>query len=300
MQHGLFSSLALVGTSGAVIIGTTLFVLFLSMGLNLFIRARYAALATDVEDHKRPDRPFTHHVLNRILDDARDAKHRQGRDANIQAIVEHHFHSELGGLLLGERFIRAGVGLVIILGLVGTFTGLTLSVGQLVSMIADNPARGIDVAEVVTGGLTKALSGMSVAFSASLFGIASAIVLTVFGVLSNVSDQRIGLMIAIEAHLDRVLSFATEAGGAGAGAGASPETEHLAQIVTDFGAAVAGLETAVMQFGASLQTFAGTTRDFREFNLHLKDNVQRMSLSFADASEAVKHHVHTLQQGTRR
>jgi methyl-accepting chemotaxis protein len=298
MDSELFSSLALVGTSGAVIIGTVLFVLFLSIGLNLYIRSRYASLSTDIEDHKRPDRPFTHHVLNRILEDARDAKLRQGRDANIQAIVEHHFHTELSGLMLGERFIRAGVGLVIILGLVGTFTGLTLSVGQLVGMISDSPARGIDVADVVTGGLTKALSGMSVAFSCSLFGIASAIVLTLFGVLSNVSERRTGVMVAVESHLDRVLSYAPEAGGT-AGAG-SPESEHLAQIVTDFGAAVAGLETVVMQFGASLQTFAGTTRDFREFNLHLKDNVQRMSLSFADASEAVKHHVHTLQQGTRR
>jgi methyl-accepting chemotaxis protein len=297
MEDGLFASLALVGTSGAIIIGTTLFVLFLSIGLNLYMRARYGALSTDIEDHKRPDRPFTNHVLNRILEDARDAKLRQGRDANVQAIVEHHFHAELGGLLLGERFVRAAVGLVIILGLVGTFTGLTLSVGQLVSMIADSPARGIDVADVVTGGLTKALSGMSVAFSCSLFGIASAIVLTLFGVLSNPTDRRMGLMIAVEAHLDRVLSFAPEAGGARAGS--TPETEHLAQIVSDFGAAVAGLENAVGQFGTSLSTFAGTTRDFREFNLHLKDNVQRMSLSFADASEAVKNHVHTLQ-GVRR
>jgi hypothetical protein len=297
MEDGLFASLALVGTSGAIIIGTTLFVLFLSIGLNLYMRARYGALSTDIEDHKRPDRPFTNHVLNRILEDARDAKLRQGRDANVQAIVEHHFHSELGGLLLGERFVRSAVGLVIILGLVGTFTGLTLSVGQLVSMISDSPARGIDVADVVTGGLTKALSGMSVAFSCSLFGIASAIVLTLFGVLSNPTDRRMGLMIAVEAHLDRVLSFASEAGGARAGS--TPETEHLAQIVSDFGAAVAGLENAVGQFGTSLSTFAGTTRDFREFNLHLKDNVQRMSLSFADASEAVKNHVHTLQ-GVRR
>lgn len=297
MEDGLISSLALVGTSGAIIIGTILFVLFLSIGLNLYIRTRYGALATDIEDHKRPDRPFTNHVLNRIIDDARDAKLRQGRDANVQAIVEHHFHAELGGLLLGERFVRSAVGLVIILGLVGTFTGLTLSVGQLVSMIADSPARGIDVADVVTGGLTKALSGMSVAFSCSLFGIASAIVLTLVGVLSNPTDRRMGLMIAVEAHLDRVLSFAPEAGGARTGS--TPETEHLAQIVSDFGAAVAGLENAVMQFGTSLSTFAGTTRDFREFNLHLKDNVQRMSLSFADASEAVKNHVHTLQ-GVRR
>jgi hypothetical protein len=299
MQHEIFGSLALVGTSGAVIIGTTLFVLFLSIGLNLYIRGRYSALAVDLEDHKRPDRPFTNHVLTRILEDARDAKNRQGRDANVQAIVEHHFHSELGGLLLGERFIRSGVGLVIILGLVGTFTGLTLSVGQLVNMIGENPARGIDVADVVTGGLTKALSGMSVAFSCSLFGIASAIVLTLFGVLSNPTDRRLGLMVAVEAHLDRILSLPVAVGGS-AGAGSTPESEHLAQIVNDFSTAVAGLETAVMQFGAALQTFAGTTRDFREFNLHLKDNVQRMSLSFADASEAVKHHVHTLQGGARR
>jgi hypothetical protein len=297
MLHEFFGSLALVGPSGVVIIGAILFVLFLSVGLNLYIRGRYGSLATDLDDHKRADRPFTHHVLNRILDDSRDAKLRQGRDANVQAIVEHHFHGELGGLLLGERFVRAGVGLVIILGLVGTFTGLTLSVGQLVNMITESPARGVDVAEVVTGGLSKALSGMSVAFSASLFGIAAAIVLTLFGVLSNPTDRRQGLMIAIEAHLDRILSFAPEAGGAVAGS--SPETEHLAQIVTDFSTAVAGLETAVMQFGAALQTFAGTTRDFKEFNLHLKDNVQRMSLSFADASEAVKHHVVTLQ-GMRR
>ena len=105
-----------------------------------------------------------------------------------------------------------------------------------------------------------------------------------------------GLMVAIEAHLDQVL--APVAGGAGAGA-PSAEVDYLAQVVADFGNAVAGMEGAVVQFNNALQSFAGTTRDFREFNLHLKDNVQRMSLSFADVSEAVKHHVHTLQ-GTRR
>jgi hypothetical protein len=292
MQHGLLGSLALVGTSGAVIIGTTLFVLFLSMGLNLFIRSRYGSLSRDIEEHTRPDRPFSNRVLNRIFDDAREHRLRQGSEANVQAIVEHHFHSELGGLLLGERFIRASVGLVIILGLVGTFTGLTLSVGRLVTMIAEDPSRGADVLDVVTSGLTHALAGMSVAFSASLFGIGSAIVLTVFGVLFNVTDRRMGLMIAIEAHLDRMLVFAREAIDPQRAAG--PESEQLAQVVSDFGNAVAGLEGAVSQFGTALQTFAGTTRDFREFNLHLKDNVQRMSLSFADVSEAVKHHMVTL------
>jgi len=292
----LLKSLALVGPSGAVIIGACLFVLFLSIGLNLFIRARYGGMAQDIEDHTRADRPLSHRVLNRILDDARAARAAHGRDANLQAIIEHQFQVELGGLMLGERFVRASTGLVIILGLVGTFTGLTLSVGQLVNMIADDPKQGIDVTDVVTLGLTHALSGMSVAFSASLFGIGSAIVLTLFGVLSNVTDRRNALMVMIEAHLDRILIVSPEAAGMPAG---SAESERLNQVVTDFSNAVAGLENVVMQFGSALQTFAGTTRDFREFNVHLKDNVQRMSLSFADASEAVKHHVHTLQ-GHRR
>lgn len=296
MQHELLGSLSRVGTSGGTIIGTTLFVLFLSIGLNLYIRARYAGLLRDIDGHKRADIPFDNRVLNRILEDARDARLRHGRDANVQAIIEHHIQSELGGLLLGERFVRAAVGLVIILGLLGTFTGLTLSVGQLVNMIAEDPARGIDVMDVVTLGLTQALSGMSVAFSASLFGIGSAIVLTLFGIISNVTDRRSAVMVALEAHLDRVLApiEGRAAAAGGAGASASSESEHLAQVVGDFGNAVAGLESAVMQFNAALQSFAGTTRDFREFNLHLKDNVQRMSLSFADVSETVRHHINAL------
>jgi hypothetical protein len=297
VQENFLGSLALVGPSGAVIIGVTLFVLFLSIGLNLYLRGRFAGLTRDIEDHKRADRPFSERVLNRILEDAREQRQRLGRDANLAAIVEHHFQSELGGLLLAERFIRAATGLVIILGLVGTFTGLTLSVGQLVTMLAEDPARGVDVADVATKGLTRALSGMSVAFSASLFGIGSAIVLTLFNVLSNVTDRRQALMTAVEAHLERVLDVGSvvraEQGEM------SPQNAELAQIVSDFGAQVAGLESVVMQFGSALQTFSGTTRDFREFNLHLKDNIQRMSLSFADVSEAVKHHVHALREPRR-
>src|SRR5208283_5233551 len=42
----------------------------------------------------------------------------------------------------------------------------------------------------VTSGLTQALTGMAVAFSNSLVGIVSAVVLTVLGVVSNVTDRR--------------------------------------------------------------------------------------------------------------
>jgi hypothetical protein len=65
-------------------------------------------------------------------------------------------------------------------------------------------------------------------------------------------------------------------------------------MVSAFGQTVDRLDGTVAHFESALQTFATTTRDFREFNLHLKDNVQRMSLSFGDLSETLKQHASAL------
>ena len=49
------------------------------------------------------------HLAPGVLREADSGEARDNRSGVTQAIVEHHFHGELGGLLLGERFIRAGV-----------------------------------------------------------------------------------------------------------------------------------------------------------------------------------------------
>ena len=71
--------------------------------------------------------------------DAEEAARRSG-ERNTQAIIEENFQAELGSLLLAERFVRAATGLVIILGLLGTFYGLTLSIGKLVHSCPPTPA----------------------------------------------------------------------------------------------------------------------------------------------------------------
>jgi hypothetical protein len=126
--------------------------------------------------------------------------------------------------------------------------------------------------------------------------------MTLLGVFFNLADRRTALMVQIEAYLDDVLvgdSAAAErppAAGRGIGAAASGA---LAHTVEDFGKSVARLEGAVVEFDAALQRFASSTRDFREFNLHLKDNVQRMSLTFGDLSETLKTHIGALKSGAR-
>ena len=67
-----------------------------------------------------------------------------------------------------------------------------------------------------------------------------------------------------------------------------------------FGESVQRLEGAVARFEAALLTFAASTREFREFNLHLKDNVQRLSLSFGDFSETLRSEIGALKSGDGR
>jgi exonuclease VII small subunit len=71
--------------------------------------------------------------------------------------------------------------------------------------------------------------------------------------------------------------------------------DRLEAVVASFSASVTQLESVVAHFDAALKNFANTTRDFREFNLHLKDNIQRMSLSFGDLSDTLNSRIGDLK-----
>jgi len=286
MFSTLLAGLSLIDAAGMTILATTATTLVLGIAINLYLRSRYAAIERDLLSAREPGDSFAQPVLRRIVDAAKDAA-RRSAEPNTQAIIEDRFQADLRPLLLAERFVRSSTGLVIILGLLGTFYGLTLSIGRIVHLVAVEAGTGVDVTQGVSQGLTHALSGMAVAFSNSLVGVLSAVVLTLLGVLSNISDRRTALMVQIETHLDRTLVRQP-----GAGAVAQPS-------LVGFGESVTRLDGAVARFESALQAFAATTRDFREFNAHLKDNVQRLSLAFADLSETLKAHIGALRPGPR-
>ena len=287
MQKGLVESLSLIDSSGYVIIAAILTLLFSGVTVTVIVRSRYTRLEREIERARGLAFKFEAPVLNRIVAQAEAAQKRDVGSVNTQAIVDDCFQSELKGLLIGERFVKSSTGLLIIFGLVGTFYGLTLSIGKLVALVSGDVEDGTSITIVLTEGLTRALSGMSVAFSSSLFGIISAIVMTLLSVFANVADRRTALMARIESFVDNVLLH-----GAGAGAGSDA---RVAAMVEGFGQSVAQLQATVVRFETALQTFSTSTRDFREFNLHLKDNVQRMSLSFGDLSESLKERVRDLR-----
>jgi hypothetical protein len=286
MVSTFLAGLSLIDTTGLAILGVTLTTLFLGICANLWLRARYRGLERDLHGPGGSDSSFIHPVLRNIARDAGEAVARSS-EVNTQAIIEERFQADLRPMLFAERFVRSATGLVIILGLLGTFYGLTLSIGRIVQLVSSDSNAVADITQGVSQGLSRALSGMTVAFSNSLVGVLSAVLLTLFGVLSNVSDRRTEVMVQIETYLDRALPRALKAGAPAAAGG--PVTPG------NLGDAVARLDGAVSRFEFALQAFATTTRDFREFNAHLKDNVQRMSLAFGDLSETLKAHTNALR-----
>ncbi len=295
MWEALTGSTSLIDASGYIIITTILVFLVLGVALTAFLRGQYGEIARDLSQNASFTPSFNTPVLNQIFTEALEAAKRHSGEINTQAIIDHRFQVELRTLLMAERFVKASTGLMIILGLVGTFYGLTLSIGKLVTLVSGDVTGAAELTQSLTLGLTEALSGMSVAFSTSLFGIVAAIVMTLLGVVANVTDKRNALMVQIESYLDNVLlSGPQDAAGEGplvigSTRGFDPRTpEGLQQLIVGFGQSVARLEGAVSHFEHSLEAFAGSTREFHEFNLHLKDNIQRMSLSFADLSNTLK------------
>ena len=307
MGNPLLKSLSLIDTSGIVIIATIFLMLITGVILTLFARARYAALDRELDRHADAPAGFDSPVLQRIVREAMAAARAGAGEVNTQAIVDQTFQSELRGLLVAERFVRASTGLVIILGLVGTFYGLSTSIGKLTALLSGKTtAAATEVAASLTQGLTETLSGMSVAFSASLFGIVAAIAMTLLGVFLNIGDRRTALMVQIESYVDNALLPQVRGAHEGAAevrglaptgsAGSSARLEHA---VHGFSSSVARLEEAVATFESALSQFASSSRDFREFNHHLKDNIQRMSLSFGDLSESLKQQTHVIGASMR-
>jgi hypothetical protein len=253
MQSSILDGLSLVDTTGRLILCATGAVLLAAVGAHLLLRSRYALLQRDLDRNGEPRPQFTTALLRRVVRDAEHAS-RRSSEPNVQAIIEEAFQAELGPLLLAERFVRAATGLVLVLGLLGTFYGLTLSIGKLVHLVAADSGAAQDVAVAVTHGLTQALGGMAVAFSNSLVGIGSAVALTVLGVVNNPTDRRTALMIQVETYVDRLFSTA-------------PRPADTVGAVGAFGESVARLEGAVARFESALQRFSASTKDLREVQL---------------------------------
>lgn len=109
---------------------------------------------------------------------------------------------------------RYMVGLLVFLGLLGTFWGLLLTVQSVADVIGGVEVGGSDVGiafEELKSGLEAPLSGMGTAFSSSLFGLAGSLIIGFLGLQANQSQNR------FYNDLEEWLSGLTRLSGGGGG-----------------------------------------------------------------------------------
>ncbi|SKC48907.1 MotA/TolQ/ExbB proton channel family protein [Maledivibacter halophilus] len=298
----------------AIVIIVVILGIFISaFVLSLSLKKKYFTMLWDLQDEENKESSmFENKVFNKIVDDYKLAAKGKSSEINTFAIIEKNFNNELKSQYQGERFVKRAVSLMIILGLLGTFYGLTMSIGELVKTLASS--GGVDVLDSmdsVISGLIRSVRGMSVAFITSLFGIASSVLLTIINIFFGIEDIRESIMVEMEEYLDNILSQRIDEKKE------TPETlikDELIASLNDFNgkleesmkeisevlslrfaSATSGIEQfsesllkSVEKFENSLNVFSENTRDFSEFNHHLKTNIQRMNVSFNDFTEELK------------
>lgn len=299
---------------GMVIIVSTFCIFVISFILNLIIRKKYIHILEDLLDwRRRKERNFLCDILNKIIEDYINTAKGSLSEVNTQAIIEKNFNLRLRGLSLGERFIKNTNSLLITLGLFGTFVGLTAAVGELAGIFTSMEfielieSTGI---EQLLNRLVASLQGMSVAFVTSLVGVGCSIINTILLTVVNAEESKEDLMVQIEEYLDNHLSLVISK---------DKETEYtmmnsilretfmefgdkiqaslkdtvesfgekLTTVVMDVNVSSQALDSTVEKFDKSLSSFASNMRDLNEFNINMRNNIERMDVNFIKVTEAL-------------
>lgn len=287
----MFGVLNQMNALGLIIIGAIVLILAGAIINTFAIKNQYAEMNKDLTNRRKNKEFKEGSIVDKIIRDYRMTAEDQYGEVNTQAIIERNIHKNMQSAVFGERFSKNAISLMIILGLLGTFYGLTLSIGDIVKVLGEsNSVELMDSMEGVVGGLVSSIQGMSVAFVTSLFGIVAAITLTIIQIFASVTGIREDFMVDMEEYLDNVISLEyikTES---------REYVEYVKLATKGMQEASNALLNSVKAFEGALDRFSDNTRDFTEFNHHLRTNIDRMNVNFSDMSENFKQTAERLEK----
>jgi hypothetical protein len=185
----------------------------------------------------------------------------------------------------GRDISRYLTGLLVFLGLLGTFWGLIETVGSVGSII-NNLKVGGDadtVFDALKEGLSAPLGGMGISFSSSLFGLAGSLVLGFLDLQTSQAQNR------FYTNLEDWLATTVQDLGAGAAGGAAAALpagllnafDRLRQSVEDGGggkattAAMANLAEAIQGLVQHMRTEQQMIRDWADEQAKLNRDLRR-------------------------
>jgi len=175
-------------------------------------------------------------------------------------------------------------GLLVFLGLLGTFWGLIATVGSVGSVINNLQVGGDagSVFDALKQGLAAPLSGMGISFSSSLFGLAGSLILGFLDLQANQAQNR------FYTNFEDWLATTVQdlgVGSASAAGAVAPATanaiDRLRQAVSDVGtnkattAAMANLAEAIQGLVAHMRSEQQMIRDWADEQSKLNRELRR-------------------------
>jgi hypothetical protein len=213
---------------------------------------------------------------------------RTGRMSISQQTMRHLLDSIATRLDEARDISRYMTGLLVFLGLLGTFWGLIETVGS-VGKVIDGLKVGGDAGalfDTLKEGLAAPLGGMGISFSSSLFGLAGSLILGFLDLQSSQAQNRFYTDLE-----DWLASTVREYSGEGGAAGVSGELQHamerLRAVVEEGGgnrstaAAMANLAEAIQGLVAHMRTEQQMIREWAdgqgEQNREIKKLLERIA-----------------------
>lgn len=310
-MNNLVSLFKSIDISGKLVILLIIFVFLAAFTINLLIKLQYQKLSKQINNRQnRRAGTFKNEMLNEIVQDYKLAGEINNNNVNTQAIIEKNFEEHMKLSSFGETFVRKSQAMMVTLGLLGTFIGLTISVSELVNvLLQDIGSSSLDWNEILVR-LAGAAKGMGAAFSTSLVGLLGSVILNFALIAVDCEDQKRSLMIDIEEYLDNNIAVLIAK---------DKETEYtmmnrilkdtfvefgskiedtlkqtiesfadkLTNVVMDVSVSSQALDTTVERFDSAISTLAVAMKDMSDFNLNLKENVDKMDVSFIKMSESL-------------
>jgi methyl-accepting chemotaxis protein len=181
--------------------------------IGFFLRLHLYQKLSDLEKQvnklvRRKDIPLTG-VINRICQRFRDASERV-EAVNTTAIIEGIFRKEKINVIgvsvpweVADRFCRVLPNLLLTLGLLGTFIGITFNLNNISTTLNQVDGTETDINTLINQ-LQQPLQGMGIAFISSLVAVGCSAILTLTNIYKNTTALKLQIFSTLEDYLDNV------------------------------------------------------------------------------------------------
>lgn len=195
---------------------------------------------------------------------------------------------------LDERrsLIQYITGILVFLGLIGTFVGLMVTLGSVGEIIGSLDLSGGGGAEAIQGlmdGLKVPLQGMATGFSSSLFGLITSLAL---GLMSRFSNQASGsLRTSFETWLAGLAKVDAD-GGTGNGAGLGIQERQLSLIFRAARLSMVSnsrVAATVEQMAKTTDKMIATQLETNSTNTEIASSVHSLAESQTESTKALTH-----------